>query len=155
MLTRPGERRFRLRNHLLPALAVLVVVGGLVVVAALLFLLVFLVDDEADLGLPDALIGAAALLGAIVGATLAVAAVGVALDRVTLRAPLPVRVVAPVIVPLVGAALLAGGIDLGLLVIELSALLAGYWALFLGQGAVLRIVRLARTRFRGRRRPAR
>ncbi len=149
ILTRPDERRFRVRNHLLPTAAVLVVIGGLVVVGALVFVLVFLIDDQAELGLAEAAIGLASLVGVILGATAAVAAVALVLDRVTLRAPLLVRVVAPVLVPLVGVALVAAGIDLGILVIELSVLLAGYWGLFLAQGAVFRLLRLLRTRLTG------
>lgn len=149
MLTRPDERRVRLRHHLLPSLAVLVVVGGLVLLATLLFFLVFLVDDGAELRLGDVVTSVGGLLGAIIGATAAVALVGVLLDRVTLRAPLFVRVPAPVVVPLLGAALVAAGIDLGFLVIDLSVLLVGYWALFLAQGALLRLLRLIRVRFGG------
>ena len=57
ILTRPDERRFRLRHHLLPTAVVLVGIGGLVVVGALVFVLVFLVDDRAELGLGDVGVG--------------------------------------------------------------------------------------------------
>ncbi len=149
ILTRPDERRFRVRNHVLPTAAVLAVIGGLVVVGALVFMLVFLIDDQAELGLGEAAVGLASLAGVVLGATLAVAVVALVLDRLTLRAPLLVRVVAPLVVPLVGVALVAAGIDFGFLVIELSVLLAGYWGLFLAQGAVFRLVRLLRIRVTG------
>lgn len=149
ILTRPDERRFLLRHHLLPTAAVLVGIGGLVVLGALVFVLVFLVDDQAELGSGEAVVGIASLVGVILGATVAVAAVALVLDRVTLRAPLPVRVLVPVVVPLAGAVLVAAGIDFGFLVIELSVLLTGYWGLFLVQGAVFRLLRPLRTRLKG------
>lgn len=149
ILTRSHERRFLLRHHLLPTAVVLVGIGGLVVVGALVFVLVFLIDDQAELRWGEAVTGIASLVGVILGATLAVTAVALVFDRVTLRAPLFVRILAPVVVPLAGAALVAAGIDFGFLVIELSVLLAGYWALFLAQGAVFRLLRLLRIRVTG------
>ena len=139
-------RTFRLRHHLLPALAVLTVVAALFALATVVFMLVFLVDDEAELKLGEALVGGASLLGVIVGATLAVTVVGMVLDRVTLRAPLLVRVAVVAVVPLLGVILVAAGVDTGYLVLEVSVLLVGYWAVFLGQSAVLGVGRWLRGR---------
>lgn len=149
ILTRPEERRFLLRHHLLPTAVVLVGIGGLVLLGALVFVLVFLIDDQAELGWGEAAEGVASLAGVILGATAAVAAVALVLDGVTLRAPLLVRGVAPALVPLTGVALVAAGIDFGYLVIEFSVLLTGYWGLFLAQAAVFRLVRLIRIRVTG------
>lgn len=141
-----GARTFRLRHHVLPALAVLAAVAALFALATVVFVLVFLVDDEAGLKLGEALVGAASLLAVIVGATLAVTVIGMLLDRVTLRAPLLVRVPVVAVVPLIGAGLVAAGVDTGYLVLELSVLLVGYWAVFLGQSAVVGVGRWLRRR---------
>lgn len=145
MTEQPGEgRAVRPKDHVLPAVVVLVVVGLVLTVLLVLFSLVFVVDDAFVL---SEFLGVLALYA---GVALAVAAacflLGLGLDRLTLRAPLAVRLAAPLVVPFAGlVAVLAVGYE-GVPVLLFGLVLAGYWAVFHLQAALRR----ARGRVRGR-----
>ncbi len=143
------ERRWRPVAHVLPAVSVLVVVGAFVAVATLVFSAVFVLDDAADLNARDALGTLAFLAGLVLGVTLFCVVVGLALDRLTLRAPWFVRVPAALVVPVVGAVLAGVGVGAGFYLVELGVVLCGYWAVLLVQQPLLRAARWALARVRG------
>jgi hypothetical protein len=145
MITPPGEgRKLRPKDHVLPAVAVLVVVGLVLTVLLVLFSLVFVVDDAFVL---REFLGVLALYA---GVAVAVAAtcllLGLALDRLTLRAPTALRAAAPLVVPFAGlVAVLVVGYE-GVPVLLFGLVLTGYWAVFLLQEVTRRAVRRVRAR---------
>lgn len=151
MTAQPGEttdpgrgRTVRPKDHLLPAAVVLLVVGVVLTVMLVLFSLVFVVDDAFVLS--EFLGVLAVYAGVAVGVAAACLLLGLALDRLTLRAPVAVRLAAPLAVPFAGLVLvLVVGYE-GVFVLLFGLVLTGYWAVFHLQDLTRRAVRRVRAR---------
>jgi len=139
-------------HHGLPTLAVCAAVATAMLFATLVFGLVFLVFDEPsdELSIKDLVVVLAQLALMAASVSLFTLVLGLIFDRLTSRAPAPVRVVAPALsLPLVGVVFLAVNWDkAGVYTLELGILFCLYWAAFLFQELLIRLFRRVWTRAR-------
>ncbi len=139
----------RVRYHVIPALVVLAMVAAFTVGSVVVFSLVFLLDDEFDGW--AVLAGLAKGTGVAVGASAACVVLGIGLDWLTRAVPAYIRWAAPVPLPLIGIVMVVIDVNsVGWYVAVLGVVFCAYWAVFLAQAVVERVVRWAWGRVRSR-----
>jgi amino acid transporter len=132
-------------HHVLATLVVFAAVATLALFATLVFGLVFLFFDEPsdELSITDFVAVLAHLVVLAASVSLFTLVLGLIFDRLTSSAPALVRYVAPAMfLPLAGGVFLAAGWDTaGVYTLELGILFCLYWAVFLLQELLIRLLR--------------